>query len=81
MRLLQPPIVDDLMDSQLTLELTGFQKELVLEGLRYVRSSRKLGFRDPMAPQDEQRELDIVTVQNLISQINGQEPAKAGAGV
>lgn len=57
------------MDS-LTLELTGSQKDLVLEGLRYVRSSRKLGFRDPLAPPDEQREADITTVQGLISRLN-----------
>lgn len=58
------------MDTALTLELSNSQKELVLEGLRYVRSSRKLGFRDPLAPPDEQRELDISTAESLISHIS-----------
>lgn len=65
------------MDSVLTLELSGSQKELVLEGLRYVRSSRKLGFREPLAPPDEKREKDIVDVQNLIRQISETDPNKS----
>lgn len=64
------------MDSVVTLELSGTQKDLILEGLRFVRSSRKLGFRDPLAPPDEQREQDIVAVQNLISRINESAPGK-----
>jgi len=64
------------MDSVLTLELNGTTKDLILEGLRYVRSSRKLAFRDPLAPPDEQREADICAVQNLIKQINGEQPAQ-----
>ena len=64
------------MDSVVTLELSGTQKDLILEGLRFVRSSRKLGFRDPLAPPDEQREQDIVVVQNLISRINESAPGK-----
>ncbi|MCA9092219.1 MAG: hypothetical protein KDA68_01930 [Planctomycetaceae bacterium] len=64
------------MDSVLTLELTGSQKELLLEGLRYVRSSRKLGFRDPLAPPDEQREQDIHTAESLITRINSLSASK-----
>ena len=67
------------MDSLLTLELHGTEKDLILEGLRYVRSSRKLAFRDPLAAPDEQREADISAVQNLIKQINGEQPAQTGS--
>jgi hypothetical protein len=65
------------MNSVLRLELSSSQKELVLEGLRYVRSSRKLGFRDPLAAPDEQREQDISTVQSLISRIIDQDHPKS----
>ena len=65
------------MDSAVTLELSRSQKDLILEGLRFVRSSRKLGFRDPLAAPDEQREHDITTVQNLISRINELDSGKS----
>ena len=34
------------MDANVTLEITDAQRELLVEGLRFVRSARKLAFRD-----------------------------------
>lgn len=34
------------MDATVKLELTDSQRELLVEGLRFVRSARKLSFRD-----------------------------------
>ncbi|MFO1021986.1 MAG: hypothetical protein U0903_15030 [Planctomycetales bacterium] len=61
------------MDAIQTVELNDMQKELVLEGLRYVRSARKLAFRDPLGAPDQQRESELVEVAQLISRLNGTE--------
>lgn len=34
------------MDANVKLEITDAQRELIVEGLRFVRSARKLSFRD-----------------------------------
>jgi hypothetical protein len=34
------------MDANVKLEITEAQRELIVEGLRFVRSARKLSFRD-----------------------------------
>ena len=34
------------MDATVKLEITDAQRELLVEGLRFVRSARKLSFRD-----------------------------------
>jgi hypothetical protein len=59
------------MADSLTLELTRQQRDLVLQGLRYVRSSRRLEFREPLGPPDEQREADLREVAVLMSQLEG----------
>ena len=61
------------MDAIQTVELNDVQKELVLEGLRYVRSARKLAFRDPLGSPDQQRESELVEVAQLINRLNGTE--------
>src|SRR5215467_3510250 len=40
----RPP---QIMSEHVTLELTQHQRDLVLEGLRYIRSSRRYEFREP----------------------------------
>jgi hypothetical protein len=59
------------MAESLTVELTKHQRDLVLQGLRYVRSSRRLEFRDPLAPPDEQRESELREVAILMGQLEG----------
>lgn len=65
------------MDATLNMDLTKEQLALVLEGLRYVRSSRKLSFRDPLAPPDPQREGDLRQVALLMERLD----SRAAQGV
>lgn len=57
------------MSEQQILELNGNQRELLLEGLRYLRSSRRYEFRDPLAPPDARREGDLRKIAELIDQL------------
>ena len=58
------------MNEHLTVELTQHQKELVLEGLRYIRSSRRFEFREPSQPRDDRRETDLRTIAELMGQLD-----------
>ena len=58
------------MNDHLTLELTQHQRDLVLEGLRYIRSSRRFEFREPSQPRDERREGDLRTIAELMGQLD-----------
>jgi hypothetical protein len=62
------------MNEAVTLELTQHQRDLVLEGLRYIRSSRRFEFREPSAGRDERRETDLRTISELMGQL---DPAAA----
>jgi hypothetical protein len=64
------------MNEHMTLELTQHQRDLVLEGLRYIRSSRRFEFREPSAGRDERRETDLRTIAELMGQL---DPAGAGS--
>jgi len=56
------------MSEQVTLDLTQHQRDLVLEGLRYIRSSRRFEFRDPLAGRDERRDNDLREIAALMGQ-------------
>ncbi len=58
------------MSEHVTLELTQHQRDLVLEGLRYIRSSRRYEFREPSAGRDERRETDLRTISELMGQLD-----------
>lgn len=60
------------MCENLTVELTQQQRDLVLEGLRYVRSSRRFEFRNPLAPRDERRDTDLRVIAELITSLDPQ---------
>lgn len=51
-------------------EFNTQQRQLILEGLRYVRSSRRLAFREPLAPPDQTREGDIRMISELIAELS-----------
>jgi hypothetical protein len=53
----------------------------VLEGLRYIRSARRLAFRDPQAPPDEKRESELREIVELMGQLDPSTrvPARAEA--
>ena len=62
------------------LDLTPQQRDLLLEGLRYVRSSRRLSFRDPLHPEDAQRDNDLREIAGLMGQLEPTAAAPVRAG-
>jgi hypothetical protein len=64
------------MSEHVTLELTEHQRDLVLEGLRYIRSARRYEFRETSAGRDERREADL----RMISELMGQLDPEAAPG-
>ncbi len=62
------------MSEHVTLELTQHQRDLLLEGLRYIRSARRYEFREPSAGRDERRETDLRMISELMGQL---DPAAA----
>ena len=69
------------MSELMTVELTAQQRDLVLEGLRYIRSSRRYEFRDPLNPQNERRHADLQMIAELMGQLDPaqESPARAQA--
>ncbi|MBI5758627.1 MAG: hypothetical protein HZA46_08925 [Planctomycetales bacterium] len=59
------------MVDSLTVALTKQQRDLVLQGLRYIRSSRRLAFREPLAPPDTERDDELREIAFLMGQIEG----------
>ncbi len=50
--------------------VTEQQKDLLLRGLRFVRSSVKLGMSTPTAENNDSRSSDLQQVEALIAQID-----------
>lgn len=67
------------MSENQTVELTSNQRELLLEGLRYLRSSRRFEFREPLAPPDPRREEDLKKIATLMNQLGSgiESPVRA----
>jgi hypothetical protein len=64
------------MSDLLHLELTDRQRDLLLRGLRFVRSSRMLEIRDSSDLTDDQRKDELGELRQL-SDMLGQHTAKA----
>ena len=64
------------MNDLLHLELTTRQRELLLRGLRFVRSSRMLEIRDSSDLTDDQRKDELGELRQL-SEMLGQNTVKA----
>ncbi len=64
------------MNDLLHLELTTRQRELLLRGLRFVRSSRMLEIRDSSDLTDDQRKDELGELRQL-SELLGPSTAKA----
>ena len=67
------------MDANLTVELTNQQRDLLLEGLRFVRSARKLGFRDPLEGPNAERDNDLRQVTQLMERLHVPSSSKVTA--
>ena len=67
------------MNDLLQLELTDRQRELLLRGLRFVRSSRMLEIRDSSDITDEQRKDELGEIRQLADLLGkdvGSKPAR-----
>lgn len=53
------------MSEPLHLDLTSRQCEILLRGLRFVRSSRMLEFRDSSDMTDEERKRELAEIREL----------------
>lgn len=58
------------MRENMTVELSRRQQELVLEGLRYIRSSRRFEFREPASGPDERRDTDLRMIADLMTHLD-----------
>ncbi len=69
------------MSEALNLDLNKNQCDLLLLGLKYIRSSILLEFRVPTAEDTEHREKELRELSLLVDQLNGSKTAKVTAGV
>jgi hypothetical protein len=58
------------MSDSVSLNLTTQQRDLIVEGLRYLRSSRRYEFRDPLNPADARRDTDLREITGLMSRLD-----------
>jgi hypothetical protein len=66
------------MSESVTLSLSTAQRELIVEGLRYLRSSRRYEFRDPINPTDPRRDNDLREIAGLMTRIDPEAAAPRG---
>lgn len=64
------------MDGMLQIELTGQERDMLLRGLRYVRSAIMLEQRDPTPDDDCRRSLKLDEVQNLSQRLESTDPLR-----
>ena len=69
------------MSETLTVELTQDQRDLLLRGLRFVRSSVMLAPRDSDSESAEDRQKRMQQIATLVDQLSGALPAKTTAQV
>ena len=69
------------MSESLNIGLDKSQRDLILRGLRYVRSSILLEFRVPSDEDTNSREEKLRHIESLVDQLSGNQPAKVAAGV
>ncbi len=54
------------MSDYINLELTADQRQLLLDGLKFVRSARALDVRDPQPGEDLTRKAELAEVDELV---------------
>lgn len=62
-------------------ELTKNQRDVLLQGLRYVRSSIMLEMRDPTPEDTATRSTQLREIARLVEQLNGNAPTPTTADV
>jgi len=69
------------MSETLNVGLTKQQRELLLRGLRFVRSAVMLEVREPSAEVDSDRAAQVREIGRLVEQLEGSRPAGTAARV
>ena len=69
------------MSETLTVGLTKQQRELLLRGLRFVRSSVVLEIREPSTEVESDRATQVREINRLVEQLEGSRPAGTAARV
>ncbi len=69
------------MSETLTVGLTTQQRELLLRGLHFVRSSVVLEIREPSTEVESDRATQVREINRLVEQLEGSRPAGAAARV
>lgn len=64
------------MSETVTVGLTDSQRDLLIRGLRYVRSSVMLEVREPTTQDDEERRMQLRDIAQLVDRLNVSEPGK-----
>lgn len=59
------------MTQNVTLGISDSQREILLQGLRYVSSSLRLDPRDPDPELDADRDRQLGEIRELVDQLNG----------
>ena len=68
------------MSELMHLELTDRQRELLLRGLRYVRSSRMLEIREVPDNSAEERTNELTEIRHLVAMLDQKAGAAATVG-
>lgn len=58
------------MSEPLHVDLSSYECELLLRGLRFVRSSRMLEFRDTSDSTEEERQSELATIRELQAKLD-----------
>ncbi len=66
------------MNKQVNIGINKADREMLLQGLRFVRSSVLLRMREPAEDETERREAELKKIARLVEQINGSSEAMAG---
>jgi hypothetical protein len=69
------------MSETLNVGLTKQQREILLRGLRFVRSAVMLEVREPSTEVDADRAAQVREIGRLVEQLEGSRPAGAAARV
>ena len=64
------------MSGSMTLDISQHEREILLQGLRFVRSYVMLEIRDPSPEADEQRARKLKEIDALSAQLQAQNPAE-----
>lgn len=63
-----------IMDSTLQVELTSHERDVLLRGLRYVRSAIMLETRDPSSEDTRHRSSQLDEIRNLCLRLENSDP-------